>query len=81
MMMKGSMKLSNCAARIKNINTKANPKAKAVFELLSTKSRDSPPKSVVKVSSKNFSLNVVHCINSVAYTFAWSKTAEIVAAM
>ena len=49
--MKGSIKLSNCAAKIKNINNKASPKAKEVLELLSTKSRDSPPKSVVKESS------------------------------
>jgi hypothetical protein len=50
-MMKGSMKLSNCAARIKISITKPIQNAKAVFEL-STKSLDSPPKSVVKVSSK-----------------------------
>ena len=50
------MKLSNCAAKIKNINSKANPNAKAVFELLSTKSLDSPPKSVVKLSSSTLAL-------------------------
>ena len=50
------MKLSNCAAKIKNINSKANPKAKEVFELLSTKSLDSPPKSVVNVSSSTLAL-------------------------
>ena len=52
----GSMKLSNCAARIKKINTNANPKAKDVLELLSTKSLDSPPKSVVKLSSNTLAL-------------------------
>ncbi len=56
MIMKGSTKLSNCAANIKKISNNASPKAKAVLELLSTKSLDSPPKSVVKVSSRTFDL-------------------------
>jgi hypothetical protein len=41
-MINGSIKLSNCAAKIKNINNKANPNANEVLELLSTKSLDSP---------------------------------------
>jgi hypothetical protein len=48
--MKGSMKLSNCAARIKISTTKPIQNAKQC--LLSTKSLDSPPKSVVNVSSR-----------------------------
>jgi hypothetical protein len=39
-MMKGSIKLSNCADKIKKISNNANPKAND--ELLSTKSLDSP---------------------------------------
>jgi hypothetical protein len=41
-MMKGSIKLSNCADKIKKISNNANPKANEVLELLSTKSLDSP---------------------------------------
>src|SRR5690554_5350819 len=53
---KGSIKLSNCADRIKNISSNAKQNAYRVLELLSTKSLDSPPKSVVKDSSSTLSL-------------------------
>ena len=48
----GSLKLSNCAAKIKYTNNNAKPNANKVLEELSWKSLDSPLKSVVKLSSK-----------------------------
>ncbi|MNG01680.1 hypothetical protein D3C84_846720 [compost metagenome] len=75
----GSIKLSNCAARIKKINNKANPKAKEVFELLSTKSLDSPLRSVVKLSSRTLAL--IRSISSIPslILFPGAKPAETVA--
>ena len=54
MMVKGSIKLSNCAASTRKISTSARIKAKEVLPELSAKSRDEPLSDVVNVSSSNF---------------------------
>ena len=81
MIINGSIKLSNCAASIKNISNKAKPKANNVLELLSTKSLDSPPKSVVKDSSKT--LSFIRSMASIPslMVFPGAKFAETVADM
>jgi hypothetical protein len=62
--MKGSIKLSNCADKIKENSNNANPKANEVLELLSTKSLS--PKSVVKYH-QNFGTNLFHSLNPSLY--------------
>ena len=51
MIISGSIKLSNCAARIRKIKTNARIKAKLVLLLLSLKSLDEPEREVANVSS------------------------------
>ena len=63
MMMNGSRKLSNCAARIRYINRSASTSAKEVFELLSAKSRDGPYKAVWNDSFRTFL--EIFCISAI----------------
>ena len=55
MMINGSTKLSNCAARMRNINPSASKNAKLVLLELSAKSLDEPDNDVAKLSSVNLS--------------------------
>ncbi len=57
----GSTKLSNCAARIKKIKPSANKNAKLVLLLLSAKSLEEPDREVAKLSSS--SLSAIDCIS------------------
>jgi hypothetical protein len=54
MMIKGSTKLSNCAASTRKINTRAKRKAFCVLEELSAKSLEDPLRLVVNDSSSTF---------------------------
>jgi hypothetical protein len=49
---KGSLKLSNCAARTRKMSISARTKAKVRLEELSLKSLESPARAVLKVSSR-----------------------------
>src|SRR5690554_531339 len=50
----GSLKLSNCAERTRNINTIARMNANIKLDELSIKSFESPSRAVLKVSSSTF---------------------------
>ena len=70
----GSIKLSNCAARTKKISTNASRNANKVLEELSAKSLEAPASDVSNVSSKNFFSDLFHLGNAIANRFSGSKS-------
>ncbi len=74
MMINGSIKLSNCAARIRKISASASMKAKLVLLELSAKSLDEPESEVVKDGSSTWCSNFLHFLYSIANRFSGCKS-------